>query len=96
VRYSASEEKSSLAVYLQKMPRTLDIPHAPVEELAEQLNRLADHVLLTDPTSTDGSNARRLYRLAVRALEVKLAISGDDQIRALLYDAQERIDGCQI
>jgi hypothetical protein len=51
---------------------------------------------MSDPNTVDGCNSRKIYRLAVKTLEIKAIITDDEQIRALLYDTQERIDGCQI
>jgi hypothetical protein len=70
---------------------SVELPYASVEELADQFNRLADQVLFTDSTSTDGQNARRLYRVAVRALELKAMITGDPLISNLIFDVSERL-----
>jgi hypothetical protein len=75
--------------------KTVDLPQGSITEFAEKLAKLSDAVLMTDKDSVDGYNARKIYRLAVKVLEIKAAIENDDQIRALLYDTNERLEGCQ-
>ena len=69
-----------------------DIPMGTVSELHLALSQLADQVLASDPATRFGSDARRLYRIAVRQLEIRNRIIPDQLISAMLYDASAEFE----
>ena len=69
---------------LTKTMASVEIPFGTIPELSARLAQLADDVLTSDPSTREGQDARRLYRVAVRQLEMKAKITGDPLLSALL------------
>jgi hypothetical protein len=82
---------SGVVVHSPLKMATADIPTGTVSEISFALSQLADQVLASDPATRYGSDARRLYRIAVRQLEVRHTIIPDQLVDALLYDCAARL-----
>jgi hypothetical protein len=71
---------------------SVDIPYGTVAELSQAFEQLADDVVSTDPITSEGQNARRLYRTAQRQLEIRARITPDPLIDAVLYDCACKLE----
>jgi len=62
-----------------------------IAEMCAQLVQLVDDVLTTDPWTREGSDARRLFRVAVLQMRWRAEATGDPILTAIVFDSLEKL-----
>jgi hypothetical protein len=52
--------------------------------------QITDDVLATSPFTREGEDARRLFRVTVKQMQLRADLSGDPLLIAVVYDSMER------
>jgi len=60
-------------------------------DLCAQLPQLADEVLASDESTSEGHDARRLFRVSIRRMQGRADLTGDPLIIASVFDSQEKL-----
>lgn len=56
---------------------------------------LADDVLDTDPWTREGDDARRLFRITIKQMEMRARLTNDPLLITVVFDSLEKFrDGC--
>lgn len=61
-----------------------------VATLCARMVEIADDVLSTEPWTRAGSDARRLFRVTIRQMEMRAELSQDPLLIAVVYDTLEK------
>jgi hypothetical protein len=61
-----------------------------VASLCARTVELADDVLSTEPWTREGSDARRLFRITIKQMEMRAELSQDPLLIAVVYDTLEK------
>ena len=61
-----------------------------VAELCARMVQITDDCLSTESFTREGEDARRLFRVTVRQMQIRADFSGDPLLIAVVYDSMER------